>query len=192
MSLLVIIASCSAETGFQADDLPRIALQPSDAPEGTRYWSKTSGPQDFKTFAGHEQAQRDLRAAGWEAGFVAIFVEQGFDLDDQETAPKDAVFVAALLCTYKADEAASRSLQAHYVDLREEDASVIFLTAPGLGDEARGARGIWSPSEGGQPWLVYTWRISNLAVHLSIQGELTPKEALNLARKMESRASKLL
>jgi hypothetical protein len=79
-----------------------------------------------------------------------------------------------------------------YSGLQDNDPTAELLHTPPLGEDSFGVRGVWSPEEGGQPWLRYSWRMLNLSVHLSIQGELDPEEALGLARKMEARASKLI
>ncbi len=192
LTLTSLDASCSPERRFSTEDLPAIALRPFDALEGTRYWSKTSGPITFEDFENDDQARDDLRAMGWEGGYATLFVERGFDLEDQERAPSDALFVSALLAVYEDAEAAHRDIEDHFSNLQEQDDPVEFLPSPRLGDEARAARGTWPKDEGGQPWIKYSWRVANLSTLLSIQGEIAPDEALDLAATMETRAAREL
>lgn len=185
--LVLVGAACSRDPSFTSADLPKIALQPSEAPRGTRYWEETSGPQGKEIFAGDPRAAREATASGWRAGYAAIFVQEGYALDDQEQAPPEALFVGSYVWIFEEAEEASTDLK-EYVSGYTKERGLKRLNTEGLGEDAFGGRSTYGEDEGGQPWLVYAWRVGNLNLLLSIQGPITVTDARALAERINSRA----
>lgn len=163
ISLILVLSgsACSREPTFVPADLSKIALQPSEAPQETRYWEETSGPQGKEIFAGDPRAAREAIASGWQAGYASIFVQEGYALGDQEQAPSDALFVGSYLWMFEEAEEASADLK-EYVSGYTKESGMKRLNTEGVDDDAFGGRGKYGKDEGGQPWLVYAWRVRNL------------------------------
>lgn len=187
LMLLLLGAACSEDPTFTPSDLKRIALQPSEAPEGTRYWEETSGPQGYEIFAKDEGAARAAAAEGWQAGYASIFVQDGYQLDDQETAPSDVLFVGSYVWLFREADQAGVDLM-EYISGYAKERRIKRLSTEGLGEGAFGGRGTYSDDEGGQPWLAYAWRVGNMNFLLSVQGPMSVSAARALAEMMNSRA----
>jgi len=187
LAVALILPACGGGgRTFSPDDLPRILLQPSEAPEGTAYAEGYSGPRSLEAFA-RDGAELDaLRADGFRAAYVAYFPPEAFF--ERRTIPPDAVAIQVIAVLFEGPDGASTTMNRFVGDVRERQLrDATDLPAGGLGDESFGLQG--RAAVDGSPLVVYVWRVRNLVLVASGSGPISAEEVRTLAGKMQARAS---
>jgi hypothetical protein len=188
LAALVALAATAACTGgaktYARDGLPKLVLQPSDAPEGTTYDAQDSGPQDLDQFAGTDKAKRAaFAAAGFEGAYFAQFVSPGLSGGAAEQTPQIAVSFALLF----PDVARARlGLQALEADVRRRGTGLSDRPDPKLGDGSFALYGTFR--RGVPPGFMHAWRLNNGVFGVIASGVNVDERAVAvLAQKMIAR-----
>lgn len=163
-------AAPSRDRIFGPEDLPRLALQPSDRPLGLRYARDQSGRKSLGAIGfvlPREIAQ--VRRLGLLAVYDAIFVSAG----DRRLGTR--------LWLFRSPSGAGRWL----AETREKSLSLRLapIPAPPLGDESWAVRGPVAVAAGAI--VSHAFRVGNLVEVVSLFGTRTPptaREALIAAR----------
>lgn len=116
--LALALASCGGDGRiFTRDELPRLALQPREAPTGTQYVQEGSGPASAEDLAqGIEEASARWADLGFRDGFVALFRSPDFPLPpppDPHDIPAEALLIGNAVMLFGDAEAASQALDVH-------------------------------------------------------------------------------
>jgi hypothetical protein len=166
----------SAEQGrtYTRAQLPRLALQPSDAPSGMRYTRAESGRKTlFEVGIALDTQTRELRSLGFRAVYDAIFDKPNADLR-----------LATRTWLFRAASGAERWLER----TRGNSFAVAMepLQAPRLADGSWAARG----NVGGSDVISHAFRARNVVVLVTFSTQsarLSEADALAAARKAVTR-----
>ena len=154
--------------------LPRLALQPSDAPSGMRYTKAESGRQTlFEVGVAFETQTRELRRLGFRAVYDSIFDSARNDL---RLATRTWLFAGVRGAERWLERTRSNSFAVALEPLR----------APQLADGSWAARG----NVGGSDVISHAFRADNVVVLVTFSTQsqmLSEAEALAAARKAVTR-----
>jgi hypothetical protein len=160
---------------FTRADLPKLALRPSDAPNGMRYTKQESGHKALADVGIALDTQiNELRALQFRAVYDAVFDTPASDLR-----------LAARLWLFKQTGGASRWLER----TRANSFAVALepIQAPSLADGSWAARG----NVGGNDVITHAFRSGNLVVVMTFSTQRRPlseADALAAAQRAASRA----
>jgi hypothetical protein len=160
---------------FTRADLPKLALRPSDAPNGMRYTKQESGHKALADVGIALNTQiNELRALQFRAVYDAIFDTPAADLR-----------LAARLWLFRQAGGASRWLER----TRANSFAVALepIQAPSLADGSWAARG----NVGGSDVITHAFRSGNLVVIMTFSTQRRPlseADALAAAQRAASRA----
>jgi hypothetical protein len=178
----LIVAACGDDdpderAGFTEEDLPRLVLDPSEAPPHTEV-SDASGPDLLEREGGLERLLRQLR----KQGFVA---DRGIQF---EPTRRDASFVEALALVFEDEGAAGRGLDVRLRFHVDFYAPAEEIPAEGLGEDAWGVRGMFDRrfSSG-----IFALRTGNVIQVATVTGRPARQldEAREVALQLEELAS---
>ena len=169
----------SAEQGpiYTRAQLPRLALQPSDAPSGMRYTKAESGRKTlFEVGVALDTQTRELRRLGFRAVYDAIFDRPNADLR-----------LATRTWLFRAASGAERWLER----TRANSFAVAMepLQAPRLADGSWAARG----NVGGSDIISHAFRAGNVVVLVTFSTQrvrLSEADALAAARRAVTRVQR--
>jgi len=175
--LLLAAAACGGSgKAFTAADLPRLLLQPSEAPAGTRYLAAESGPATLEQFPGVDRSRKAFAALGFEGGYVRVFASA-----DQ------AVTIANGAMVFKDADAASRAVEVQRsVVVPSVTIGAKPLSVDQLGDEAFAFSFTLGPA--GKPGAIYFFRLGNAMFLVPGGGAVKPSELQAIARRIAARA----
>jgi len=183
----LLAGACGSSMGFTPDDLPRIVLRASEAPDGTRVVEERGGSQDLEAFATSPSERRALVADGFVRGYVVYFAPQ---TSFAPTRPSDAeleaaVSVQVIAGLFEGSEGARSSLDRYVEDLSTRQVPGA-ATEPwdALGEEAYRLEG---EAPDGSSVIAYLWRVENLALVLAGSGPIPDPVVLGLARTVDAR-----
>jgi hypothetical protein len=165
----------TADSGrrYTRGELPKIALQPSDAPRGMRYTRAESGPKSLEQIGILLKTQtRELRTLGYRAVYDSIF-----DSRDIRLASRIWLF------------AEPAGAQRWLASTESQSLAVALepMSAPRLADGSWAAVG----NLNGNDLITYAFRTGNVVVVMTLSTQtarLSPADALAAARKAVSRA----
>jgi hypothetical protein len=164
---------------FTKRELPRIVLQPKDAPADLRYLSGESGPMSLEDMGLIlPRQQRQVRALGFLAARDAVFAAK------QPTSDRR---VAQRIWLFKKRSGAKSWL----AKTRQDAIGLQFseLDAPLLGEESWAARGLIQ--FGGGQAITHAFRLGNAVFTVLTYGDTTPPDeetALAAAKAAVARA----
>ncbi len=185
--LVLGLAGCSFggadNATIDADELPRIVLQPEDLPPVFRRFDE--GRQVLADNPGGSRSDRDRfgRRDGWKARYTRP--------GTQQTA--GPLVVESRVDLFESSGGAEDDLAAARDDLTEDELEWQPIDEPGLGDESFAAT-VVQPGlgEGVRHYHVY-WRSDNVTAFINVngfEGRLALEDVLELARKQQGRISK--
>lgn len=163
---------------FTKEELPKIALQPKDAPADLAYLREASGPRRLEDiFVLPEQIQ-EARSYGFVGQHEAVFASKSAGSDRR---------VGQSIWLFEDRKGAKGWL----AKAREDAAVAQFspLDAPLLGDESWAARGIFQAAVG--QGITHSFRLGNAVFTVLTYGDATPPseaEALAAAQAALARA----
>lgn len=163
-----------------------MVVQKGEAPGHTRLW-KTSGALSFGQVARDARGRKFLSSFGFEGGYINIFVQDGFTLNDQPKAPPDALFIASSAGLYKDAGGASRWVRLR-VQTAERRGNVRTRSLSGLGSYARAIQATLR----GQTFLSIFWIEGNIELEVIIQGPMRFVVARSLAETVDARARRFI
>jgi hypothetical protein len=159
---------------YKRSELPRLALQPSDAPKGMRYTKAESGRKTlFEVGVALNTQIRELRGMGFRAVYDAIFDSTRTDLR-----------LATRTWLFRGASGAERWLER----TRGNSFAVALqpVQAPPLADGSWAARG----NVGGNDIISHAFRAGNVVVLVTFstqRAQLSEADALDAARKAVTR-----
>jgi hypothetical protein len=163
------------ERRYTRRELPRIALQPSDAPRGMRYTKAESGPKTLEEIGILLNTQtRELRSLGYRAVYDSIFDSRNARL-------------ASRIWLFKEPQGAERWLAS--TESQSLAVQLQPLSAPPLADGSWAAGG----NLNGNDVITHAFRTGNVVVVMTLSTQtarLSPSDALAAARKAASRAQR--
>lgn len=163
------------ERRYTRRELPRIALQPSDAPRGMRYTRAESGPKTLEEIGVLLNTQtRELRSLGYRAVYDSIF--------DSPNAR-----LASRIWLFKEARGAERWLAS--TESQSLAVALQPLSAPPLADGSWAAGG----NLNGNDVITHAFRTGNVVVVMTLSTQttrLSQSDALAAARKAASRAQR--
>jgi hypothetical protein len=179
----------AGRTGLTPADLPGLSLPPQAAPPGTQFDQAHSGPRPVESFAGQPPEINELRALGYQAGYVSTFLPQSVASGNGASSASLTFSSVQLYATTSGAKDAFRLLTQRR--LRAIGQGLGSINAKGLGDEAVGFS--FSSLQGQQsyPGDLYAFRRGNLvcAVYgFGPPGTVAASNIRRLADTMDSRA----
>jgi len=178
--------------GFTTADLPTLGLRPNAPPAGTQYDPGRSGPKTADTFAGQPSEASELRALGFEGGYVTAFLPQATAATGAAAPIAGVIFSSAQ--SY-GDQSGAAAAYKRQIDkrLRGLGQGPQAVSAKNLGDEATGFS--FSTLNGAQnfPGAVFAFRRGALVLAVwsfGPPGSVTPQTVRHYADLMDQRARK--
>lgn len=147
---------------FTKQELPRIALQPTDAPADLRYVRAESGRTSLEEMGLIlPRQQRSVRSLGYLGAYDAVFAARAASSDRR---------VAQRIWLFKTRSGAKQWL----VQTKQDAVDLQFseLDAPLLGEESWAARGLIQI--GGGRAITHAFRLGNAVFTIVMYGDTTP------------------
>lgn len=188
----VIFSSCGGANAVDVGDLEGINLNSGDAPPGSRLVSEGSRLLTLEDFRGDSRALRDLRLQGWEASSYVLFASPGLGPPDQGRIVRGQVFILSVVSLLETPDDAKRSLRGLVETLRRNASRLRDVTAPPLGAEAVGLRGVYAAETQETESIEFLWRLDRLTFHVYGEGSVSQRLLSQLARTVDSRARRVL
>lgn len=168
--VLLLLVSCSSERLYARADLPKIVLQPEEAPEGTEYDEDSSGFQTLEQYVeNNEDKRRRFAEAGFQTSYFAQFFDPAFFHPAAEGSAGLALSFAML---FESPEGAGRGLRALQRSVQEEGVDLQDRPAPKIGEESFAVQGVLDKDTAGRPsGVLIAWRRANAVFGVAGLGE---------------------
>lgn len=168
--VLLTMVSCSSERRYQRAELPKIVMQPDEAPEGTEFDEDSSGFQTLEQYVENNDAKkRRFEAAGFQTSYFTQFFDPTFFHPASKNSSGIAISFAML---FESPEGAGRGLRALQTSLHEEGEDLQDRPAPGIGEESFALHGILDKDAPQKPsGVLIAWRRANAVFGVTGLGE---------------------
>jgi hypothetical protein len=191
---LIVCCACSGSstsTVFPASRLPKLVLQPPDAPPGSQLLPDSSGPQDLdKVVAADKDAAAEksaLQRDGFEGGYSALFVSPNVPAAGGASLMRLITSAVALF----PDAAAAHQAVQVLATTAEQGQDITRFDAGSLGDDAVGLRTVTKTVVGND--YAFIWRSGPLALATIVATDSTavdPRPATGIAAKVATAANR--
>ncbi len=167
--LAVALTGCGATT-YTREDLPRLVLQQSQAPEGTQFVHASSGYKSLEEYAKDDQIKKvALQNAGYVTSYFTFFLSPRFYGPGKDgTISTEGSLADSFVLLFETPEGASKGLQIVEEAVRRDGKDLRDRPADDIGDEAIGIKG--TLQVGLPPGYLFAWREGNVVLGLVAAG----------------------
>lgn len=174
---MMVACGDNAPRAYKPEELPKLVLQPHQAPANMKYDAGTSGTRELNQFTNDAKYQRRLQGAGFVTSYFALFSDA-----------KVTILASSGAILFKTPEGAQKGMELIEDHIRDDGKNLRDVPAEGLGEQSIGIAGDLQP--GYPPGFEYLWIKGNIVFSLVGAGPVNTirENAVRaLAERMEAR-----